>query len=146
MDKQPNEFNVFSGAPKISKHLISRQFLNQGKCILEELEGNAKEGGSHHEPDPENNVFGEMDGRMGDISPREWFHIGRSLTHCDLIGPQNAHHRDHEPQQWECTAIETEVHIGIHCSGFELLRVLRSFCLVHLYGLLRDELSIHLIL
>lgn len=44
--------------------------------LLQDLERKAKEWCGNHEPNPEDDIFREMNSSVSDIGPWEWFHIG----------------------------------------------------------------------
>lgn len=58
--------------------------------VLEDLEGDGEKNGTDHHTYSKDDVFGEMDGCVGDIGPGERFNIWRTLANCDIVGPHDA--------------------------------------------------------
>ncbi len=58
--------------------------------LLQDLERKTKEWCSNHEPNPEDDIFREMNGSVSDIGPWEWFHIGWRFIDCNFVSPHYA--------------------------------------------------------
>jgi hypothetical protein len=94
------------------------------------LEGDCEKDGADHHADPEDDVFGEVNGSMRDITPGEFIHIRGTLGDSYKIGPQDASKSNDKAQEGESTSLEAiiplfpAIEVGIQVLSLHTLHIL----------------------